>query len=85
MTLREQIKIVASAFMEARNLKAGRVSTLVFGDGMKLPRLMRDEVDLTTARFERSMLWFSENWPAGADWPAGVPRTAPSSSPQAAE
>ncbi|WP_318893425.1 hypothetical protein U8C37_11505 [Sinorhizobium medicae] len=30
--------------------------------------------DLATGTFERAMLWFSENWPKGAEWPAGVPR-----------
>lgn len=33
--------------------------------------------DIGTERFERAMQWFSDNWPAEADWPKDVPRPDP--------
>lgn len=31
----------------------------------------------TLTSYERAMLWFGEQWPAGLTWPVGVPRLAP--------
>jgi hypothetical protein len=77
MTLLDQIRAVSAAYGEARKLKPGRVSTLIFGDGGKLPNIMSGEADLTTARFEKSMQWLSDNWPEYTEWPVDVPRPEP--------
>jgi hypothetical protein len=76
MTLIDALKIVALKYAELRSLSHGRVSTLAFGDGTKLPNILNGEADLTTARFERTMRWFSENWPENSEWPSAVPRPA---------
>lgn len=73
MVLREQIVVVADVFAGARGIGRKRVSTLALNRGSKLDDIASGG-DLATGTFERAMLWFSENWPAGAEWPAGVPR-----------
>jgi hypothetical protein len=78
MTLLGALKIVAERYGEARKLSAGRVSTLAFGDGTKLPHIFAGNADLTTARYERTMQWFSDNWPEGAEWPSQIERPAKS-------
>lgn len=74
MTLIEQLCLVAETYKDARKLSRARVSTLVFGDGSKLGAIVDKGADLTTSRFEQSLLWFSENWPDDAIWPVEVPR-----------
>jgi hypothetical protein len=73
MTLVSQLIAVSDAFGAARVLSRSRVSTLVLNDGKRLDAIARGG-DLRTAVFERAMAWFSSNWPAGAEWPADVPR-----------
>lgn len=73
MTLVEEILSVAHAYAAARRVSIGRVSMLAFGDGQLLKRLQTGS-DLTTRRLENTMLWFSANWPEGAEWPEGVQR-----------
>lgn len=73
LTLKEQLLSVANAFAHGRGLSLSRVSTMVFGDGKVISRLL-DGSDLTTARFEAAMLWFSDNWPEGVVWPSQVLR-----------
>ncbi|WP_234896401.1 hypothetical protein [Sinorhizobium meliloti] len=73
MNLRQQIITVADTFAEARGIGRKRVSTLVLNRGSKLDDIATGG-DLATGTFERAMLWLSENWPEGAEWPSGVPR-----------
>jgi hypothetical protein len=68
-----QLITVADAYAAARGVSRARVSTIVFNAGLALDRIASGR-DLTTGSFERAMLWFSENWPPRAKWPAGVKR-----------
>ncbi|MDX0689757.1 hypothetical protein GOD59_17165 [Sinorhizobium medicae] len=83
MTLREQLILVSDEFGRARGIGRQRVSTIVLNRGSTLDLLAQGRSDLNTGTFERAMIWFSENWPEGAEWPAGVPR--PVSQTEAAE
>lgn len=74
MTLREQLILVSDEFGRARGIGRQRVSTIVLNRGSTLDLLAQGRSDLNTGTFERAMIWFSENWPDGAEWPAGVPR-----------
>ncbi|MDE3797621.1 hypothetical protein GOB46_21030 [Sinorhizobium meliloti] len=74
MTLREQLILVSDEFGRARGIGRQRVSTIVLNRGSTLDLLAQGRSDLNTGTFERAMIWFSENWPEGAEWPAGVPR-----------
>ena len=73
MKLHEQILLVADRFGELTNRQRGRVSDMVFRRGGKL-QAIADGAELGVRRYERAMGWFSDNWPAGAEWPEGVHR-----------
>lgn len=77
MTLLEQLKMVSATYGSARNLKPSSVSRLAFGDGQRLPLINSGDADVTTKRYERALLWFSEHWPADAAWPETVKRPQP--------
>jgi hypothetical protein len=64
---------VADAFKTAAGLEDVTLSHRLFGDSKKLAAL-RGGADITVGRFNQSMVWLSENWPAGAKWPADVVR-----------
>jgi len=88
MRLIEHLQVVARVYCDARKLSVSRVSTLVFGDGQKLGSVLGSGADLTTARFEKTMQWFADNWPEGAEWPESVPDprlTLSAPAPEAAE
>jgi len=80
MTLIGHLLSVSDAYRAARGISASRLSSIVFGDGKVLPELARGERDITTRRLETGLLWFSTNWPEGADWPQGVERPTPTPS-----
>lgn len=85
MTLRESLITVFDAYVAAGRVGRARLSTIVFGSGMRFDRILEGS-DVSTGTFERAMLWLSTNWPDGAEWPAGVARPAPAEiSPEAAE
>lgn len=78
MTLRDQLIRTFKAYCTAVGRSEARVSTLLFGSGGRWTRLLADG-DVTTGRWERAMLWLSDHWPDGAEWPAGITRPRPSS------
>lgn len=67
---------VSEAYRNARGISASRLSTIVFGDGKVLPQLASGDRDITTRRLETAIQWFSDHWPADADWPEGIERPA---------
>lgn len=73
MKMRDQILVVADFYAARCGVGRKRVSTIVMNRGSKLDDIAEGG-DLTTGIFERAMAWFSDNWPEGLDWPAGVPR-----------
>ena len=76
MTLTEQLIKTADRYCELARLSRSRVSTLIFGDGMRLEGIATGK-DLNTRSFERAMAWFSDRWPEQAIWPEGVIRPEP--------
>lgn len=76
----EDLLCVVAAFNAARKISDGRSSTLIFGDGTRIKHL-RCGGDMGVRRLQRALLWLSENWPDGAEWPADVVRPASQSSP----
>jgi hypothetical protein len=76
MTLREQIILMSERYGALAGIGRKRVSTIVFNRSSKLDDLY-DGGDLSTGIFERAMQWFSDHWPAGAEWPAGIHRPEP--------
>ncbi|GEL44268.1 hypothetical protein MEX01_48590 [Methylorubrum extorquens] len=75
MRLRDQLLTVSEAYAHAVGRSEARVSTIVFGSGNAISRL-RGGADMGSERLHNGLQWFTDNWPTGADWPAGVPRPA---------
>lgn len=63
-------------YRNATGLSESRVSTLLFGGGARLSQI-REGKDVGTRILDRAFQWFSDRWPEGAEWPADVPRPAP--------
>jgi hypothetical protein len=72
----DQLLAVARAYAEAEGIEMQTVSWRAFGDGKKLGAI-EDGSDIQVRRFERTMQWFSDNWPAGTKWPKEAARPAP--------
>lgn len=64
---------LCDAYAEKLNISHWRVAFLVRGDGQFFKRL-REGKGCTVTTAEKSMRWFSDNWPGDLDWPDGVPR-----------
>ncbi|WP_180901966.1 hypothetical protein [Martelella soudanensis] len=73
-TLRENLVLVGDVFCAAKGIGRKRLSTLVLNRGSTLDRLASGDSDVTTGTYERAMIWFSDHWPEGADWPEGIER-----------
>lgn len=58
-----------------RRVTPATMSRLCSGSGDMHARL-RAGRDITSRRAERIVRWLSDHWPAGAEWPPGVPRPA---------
>jgi hypothetical protein len=72
----DQLLLVARAYAAAEHIDLSTVSWRALGDTKKLPALEAG-ADIQIKRHERTMQWFSDNWPANAVWPADVSRPAP--------
>ena len=66
---------IVDAYRAATGVEDTTVSHRVFSDSKKI-EAMRTGADITLGRFNSAVLWFSENWPEGAEWPADVARPA---------
>lgn len=64
---------VAWRYAEAEGVPLTTVSSRALNDGKKLSAL-EEGADISVGRLERAMVWFSANWPAGAEWPAEIVR-----------
>ena len=84
MTLAEQVHLVASTYLQHSPLPVRTVSWRSLGETRALGLFLDGKASFTLARADRALLWFSENWPAGLDWPAEV-RRPPSSAAAPAE
>lgn len=78
MSAIDHLLTVSQEYARATGLEVKTVSWRLFDDNKKLDAIIGGS-DIQVRRLEKAMQWLSENWPAGAVWPEGVPR------PQAAE
>ena len=74
----QHLLALADAYKVAAQIEQdSTVSHRVFGDTKKLAAL-RAGADITTRRFNAAFVWFSTNWPEGAERPNFLPPpTAP--------
>ena len=73
MTHREVLLTLFECYCRRAKLSEARVSSLVFNHGGRIARI-RAGRDFTISSYERAMRWFSNNWPEGLSWPAGIER-----------
>jgi hypothetical protein len=76
MSAIDHLLAVARVYAQAEGIEMQTVSSRALGDGKKLGAI-EDGSDIQVRRFEKTMQWFSDNWPGAAEWPLGVPRPAP--------
>ncbi|QPC87092.1 hypothetical protein GA830_10330 [Mesorhizobium sp. NBSH29] len=74
MDLKTQLLHVADRFGELTNRSRARVSSMVLNQGQRLDRYSDGSLSPSVKSFERAMVWFSSNWPAGQVWPANISR-----------
>lgn len=48
------------------------------GTDSRFFRRLRGGGSCTLRVYRRALQWFSDNWPCGVAWPAGIPRPKPS-------
>lgn len=69
----DHLLTVARTYAAAEQIDLSTVSWRALGDTKKLTALEAGK-DIQVRRFENTMQWFSDNWPASAQWPASVDR-----------
>lgn len=72
--LLEKLATVAAVFFSVSARARTSVSREVLSRGSQLDDLIAGRRDMSTATYERTMNWFAENWPSGAEWPEGIER-----------
>ncbi len=69
----EHLLLVARTYAAAEGIDLSTASWRALGDTKKLPAIETGS-DIQTRRFEKTMRWFSDNWPERTAWPEAVPR-----------
>lgn len=69
----EHLLRLSDIYSAALGVAEKTTSYRVFGDSKKFAAL-RSGSDIGVARFNQAFGWFSNNWPANAQWPQGVYR-----------
>jgi hypothetical protein len=73
MSAIDSLLIVARAYGRAEGIDLSTVSWRALRDTKKLLAIEAG-ADIQVRRFEKTMSWFSSNWPDGAVWPESVAR-----------
>lgn len=76
MSSTDDLLEVARAYCAAESLALSTVSWRALGDTKKLTAIEQGKADIQLGRYNKTMQWFSDNWPANAVWPEGVERPA---------
>lgn len=80
MTGIEQLLSIAHAYASAEGVELSTVSWRSMGDTKKLSA-MEGGADIQVRRLEKTLRWFSANWPDAVEWPEGIARPAPEPPP----
>lgn len=73
LTLCDKLLRVADVYCAAVQRSRSRISTIIFGDGLRLAGIAAGK-DIQTRNYEKAMAWFAANWPEAVAWPEGVER-----------
>ena len=83
-TRESQIIELVQVYADARHLHVSTVGRQCSGDSRLLRRLQGGGA-VSPRVHARILQWFSDHWPAGAEWPSDIPRPAPAPDSPAAE
>lgn len=69
------LQTICASYVAATKLKASTVAMRAARDARFFDRL-ESGGGFTAKTYDTVMLWFSDHWPDGAEWPVDVPRPA---------
>lgn len=72
--LKAHLRRLADAFTAATGVPDSAIGSRAVNHSRFFQRLSDPDNSLTLKTYDRLALWFSENWPEGAEWPAGIER-----------
>lgn len=72
--LRAHLRACAEAYAAARGIGLPTIGRLAAGDWRFFDRLQDDTKTFTAKKYDEIIVWFSVNWPEGAEWPDSVQR-----------
>ena len=75
--LKQHLLSLSGAYAGAIDVGETTVWRRAINDPAFLDRLKSDKT-ITVRTYDRAVQWFSDNWPAGLEWPEQVARPAPS-------
>jgi hypothetical protein len=67
------LSAVFAAFKTVSRLEPSTIWMRAVGDARFMRRISAGS-GFTVRTYDRALNWFSDNWPCGAEWPAGVAR-----------
>ena len=70
-----QLLRLAETYAARRKIALSTIGRIAGGNGGFFKRVKEGRV--TIRRAERVCQWFSDHWPADAEWPAAIPRPQP--------
>jgi hypothetical protein len=65
---------VAAAYQAAHSISRSTLGRQAAGDWRFFDHLSDETKTFTAKKYDQVMGWFSDNWPAGAVWPATIAR-----------
>jgi hypothetical protein len=75
-TLRQHLIALAEKFEACTGTAAATIGRRALNDNKVFARLEAGD-GFTIRTFDRLTVWFSENWPDGAEWPEALERPTP--------
>ena len=73
MSMTDDLMTIARSYGASLGLELSTVSWRALGDTKKLAAIDAGS-DIQVGRCEKTLQWFSDNWPANTDWPEGIER-----------
>ena len=71
--LRENLRTLSQAYLARRPYAATTLWARATKEARFMDRLEGGKT-FTVRKYDRTVQWFSNNWPEGAEWPESVPR-----------
>lgn len=73
MTMIDSLLLLVETYAKATNLAEATISSRVMKDGKRIAAIRLGK-DIGARRLGEAIQWFSDHWPANAEWPPEIPR-----------